>query len=76
MTGPKEQSSPQGSQLAPEEYDLAEGETARDLIASVKAYIAAGWRPLGGVAIGVSNFEDRNGYSCTSTNYVQAMVKP
>jgi hypothetical protein len=58
-----------------EEYDIAEGETVRDLIASVKAYQANGWRPLGGVAVGVSTFEDHNGYTCNSWTYVQAMVK-
>lgn len=63
-------------QVPSEEYDIAEGETVRELIASVKAYMASGWRPLGGVAVAAYSFEDRNGYSCTSTTYCQAMVKP
>lgn len=62
-------------QLAPEQYDIAEGENVRELLAAVKEYMAAGWRPLGGVAVAAYSFEDRNGYTCTSTTYCQAMVK-
>jgi len=53
------------------EYSVAEGKTIQDLKTEVRIYISKGWKPLGGIVLGV----DVNFSLSYTPRYLQAMIK-
>jgi len=54
------------------QYSVAEGATLQDLKTEVRSYIQQGWKPIGGLAIGVSDDVVSYNYK---PRYLQAMTK-
>lgn len=57
-------------------YDVLEYENIEDLIEAVNEKMKDGWKPTGGIQ--VLHYEwtnERKGYTESSTNYFQAIVK-
>jgi hypothetical protein len=57
------------------DYLLLEGDDLADLQGLVRHAISEGWQPLGGVAVSVYTWTDRDGYENRVFSYVQALVR-